>query len=257
VVPATAAAVVTFLLMVTPGTAFELMWQRTRPRRDESTFLEINRVLLTGVLFSAASAATLVAVEAVAPGTIVDIGGLVAGGGGYVEAHPLLSVATLAVALVIALLYAAAAHDLLDAPAARRIGQESGWHTALSRLAAPGVRVFLSVQLKDGSTITGYSAAYSTDPDPSRRDLVLRAPLRIRPPGADTAVELDGSWQVMVLTGAEISTIAAAYVGSARPVRPGRARRLARWVERRVWQLALGAVAAIVAALLVAALATP
>jgi Family of unknown function (DUF6338) len=254
VVPATSAAVVTFLLLVTPGTAFELLWQRTRPRRDESTFLEINRVLLTGVLFSGAAAATLVLAESVAPGTIVDIGRLVAQGGGYVAEHPVLCVRTLALALVIALLYAAAAHDVLTAPGSRRIGQESGWHTAFGRLAAPGVRVFLSVQLKDGSTVTGYSAAYSTDPDPGKRDLVLRAPLHIRPPGAAPPHELDQSWQVMLLSGAEISTIAAAYVGSARTTRPGRGRQLVRWAGQHVWQLCLGGVAAVVALLVASAL---
>jgi len=255
VVPTTAAAVVTFLVMVTPGTAFELLWQRNRPRRDESAFLEVSRVLLTGVLFSGAAAATLVAVEAVAPGTIVDLAGLVAGGGDYVARHPILSVGTLAVGLVVALLYAVAAHDLLTPVGSRRIVQESGWHTALGRLAPSGVRVFLSVQLKDGSTVTGYSAAYSTDPAFDRRDLVLRAPLHVRPPAAAEAGPLDGAWQVMVLSGAEISTIAAAYVGVPRSVLTGRGRQLLRWSGRYVWQLSLGAVAGIVVVLFASALA--
>jgi hypothetical protein len=59
-----------------------------------------------------------------------------------------------------------------------------------------------------------------------------------------------------VLSGAEISTIAAAYVGSARSAtRPGQRRRLLTWLTRHGWQTSLAAAAAIVAVLLTVAVA--
>jgi len=165
-VPSTVAAVVVFLLMVTPGAAFELQWQRTRPRRDESTFVEISRVLLAGVVFSGAAIATLAVTEAAVSGSAVDVVALVRDGGGYVVRHPELTLRTLAAVVVLALLFGVAANDLLTPPSLRRIAQETAWHTAFGRMARPAARAFLSVQLKDGTTVTGYSAGYSTEPDP-------------------------------------------------------------------------------------------
>ncbi len=245
-VPSTVAAVVVFLLLVTPGLVFELLWQRTRPRRDESTFVEVSRVVLTGVVFTGAAAVTLVVLEAAAAGSAVDVVALVKEGNRYVTAHPAQVLRTLVATVVLAVLYGVAAHTLLTPSSTRRIAHETAWHTAFSRMAAPGVRPYLSVQLKDGTTITGYSAAYSTEPDPAKRDLLLSAPLAIRSPGDTDARQLDVSWQVMAVSGAEISTIAAAYVGTARPAaRPRR-----RWMSRYRWQVALVAAAVVVAVLL-------
>lgn len=241
-VPSTVAAVVAFLLLVTPGLVFELLWQRTRPRRDETAFVEASRVVLTGVACTGAAAVTLVVLETAAAGAAIDVVDLARDGNRYVTAHPALALRTLVAVTVLAVLYGVAAHAVLSPPTTRRIAQETAWHTAFSRMAAPGVRPYLSVQLKDGTTITGYSAAYSTEPDPAKRDLLLSAPLAIRAPGDADARQLDASWQVMAVSGMEISTIAAAYVGTARPaVRPRR-----RWVSRYRWQLALVAAALVV-----------
>ncbi|RAY12894.1 hypothetical protein DPM19_23070 [Actinomadura craniellae] len=251
-VPSSVGSVVVFLLLVTPGAAFELLWQRTRPRRDESAFIEISRVLLTGVLLSGAAIATLMAVEALVPGAAVDLFALLRDGERYVDRHPALVVGTLAAGLAVALLYGVAAHDLLTAPTARRIAHETVWHTAFGRLPGPRARAFLSVQLRDGTTIMGYAAGYSTEPDPARRDLMLAAPLTMRRPGAEEATALAGSWQVMVVAGAEISTIAAAYVD--RPAAaPGPRPRPAVPFARRRWAVALAGVLAVLAVLVVTA----
>lgn len=216
-VPTSTSAVVIFLLLVTPDIAFELLWQRTRPRRDESAFIEIGRVLLTGVVFSGSALAAVTAVAAFVPGAAIDLVALVRDGSDHVEREPALVLRSATAVLVLALLVAAAAHALLTPEAARRIADETAWHTAFARMAGPGVRAFLSVQLKDGTTITGNSAGYSTEPDPAKRDLLLSAPLGIRLPGADTQTKLPDPWQVMVIPGAAIGTIAAAYVGTSRP----------------------------------------
>jgi hypothetical protein len=245
-VPSTVTAVVVFLLLVTPGLVFELLWQRTRPRRDESTFVEVSRVVLTGVVFTGGAAVTLVVLEAAASGSAIDVVDLLRDGSQYVTEHPAHVLRSVVAVVVLAVLYGVAGHDLLTPASTRRIAHETAWHTAFSRMAAPGVRPYLSVQLKDGTTITGYSAAYSTEPDPAKRDLLLSAPLAIRSPGESEAHQLDVSWQVMAVSGAEISTIAAAYVGTARPAaRPRR-----RWVSRHRWQVALVAAAVVVVVLL-------
>ncbi|RSM87445.1 hypothetical protein DMH04_10460 [Kibdelosporangium aridum] len=252
-VPSTAAAVVVFLLLVTPGIAFELLWQRTRPRRDESTFIEISRVLLAGVVFSGSATVVVAVAAAVVPGSAADPAVLLRDGNRYMTEHPRLVLVTLAATVLLALCAAVATHALLTPPM-RRIAQETVWHTAFSRMAPTGARVFLSVQLKDGTTITGYTAGYSTEPDPAKRDLLLVAPLTIRPPGAAEPDQLTRSWQTLVVAGGDISTIAAAYVSTTRPSMQPR-RGLLAWLARHAWQASLGVALVIVLALLVAGLA--
>jgi hypothetical protein len=249
--PSTAFALVVFLLVVTPGTAFELLWQRTRPRRDETAFVEVSRVLLTGVSFSGAALATVLALDAVTPGDLaVDASAALTEGDRYVRSRPAVVLRTLAAVPVLALLYAVVVHDLLTPAGARRIVTETGWHTAFNRLAGTRSKAFLSVEMTDGATVTGYSAGYSTDPDPAKRDLLLRAPLTIRPPGADTGVPVSAPWQIMVIPGAEIRTVAVAYVGAASP--SPRPRPRLSWLRRHVWQSALAAAGVLLVVLVVA-----
>lgn len=217
-VPLTASAVAVFMLLVSPGLVFELLWQRSRPRRDESTFVEISRVLLAGLVFSGLATLAMVVIGALIPGAAADLPALVADGAGYVARHPGLTLGTLVTVVIVAMCLAIAVHDLLTPRNVRSIVQETVWHTAFSRLAGPGSRVFLSVQMKDGSTITGYSAGYSTEPDPAKRDLLLTAPLAIRLSEQKDATPLDDAWQSMVLPGAEIRNIAASYIAPAEPV---------------------------------------
>ncbi|MFE0025890.1 DUF6338 family protein [Amycolatopsis sp. NPDC059021] len=254
-VPSTTAAVVVFLLMVAPGIAFELLWQTTRLRREESTFVEISRVLFTGVVFSGVAVTLVAVLGAVVPGAAADLPALLRDTAKYVAANPVLTLISLVAVVLLALCFAVATHDLLTPDAARRILQETAWHNVFDRLAVPGVRVFLSVQLKDGTTITGYSAGYSTESDPAKRDLVLTAPLSIRQPEAEEAEALEEDWQTLVLPGAEIRTIAAAYVGSPEPVRAaGPARRFAGFLMRHAWQTASCTALLILVALLVSGL---
>jgi hypothetical protein len=251
--PSSVGAIVVFLLVVTPGAGFELLWHRTRPRRSESTFIEVSRVLLTGVVFSGAAIATLMAARVVADGAAVDIVAFVREGTGYVERHAALILRSLAAVPILGLLYGIAAHDLLTPPAMRAIADESGWHTAFSRMAGSGSRAYLSVQLKDGMTLTGFSAGYSTDPDPAKRDLLLGAPLAIRSPGRQVATPLEDSWQILLVPGSEVSTIAVTYVGTTTPTPEpvGRRRAALAWVADRAWQSALTAALAVVLLLIV------
>lgn len=241
-VPSTTSAVVVFVLLVSPGLVFELLWQRSRPRRDESTFVEISRVLLAGVMFSGLATLVMVVVGTLLPGAAAELPALVSEGSIYVARQPGLTLGSLSTVVVVAVCLSIAAYDLLTPRNVRSIVQETVWYTAFSRLAAPGSRVFLSVQLKDGSTVTGYSAGYSTEPDPAKRDLLLTAPLTIRLSGHKDATPLDGAWQSMVLPGAEIRNIAAAYIASTQPVpAPIRRPRFWEWAAGHAWQSAVAA----------------
>lgn len=255
-VPSSVVAVLIFLVLVTPGVAFELLWRRTRPRRDESAFVEVSRVLLAGTGFSAAAITTIIVLEAIAPGSLIDATDMLRTGQQYVSGQPVATLVTAAAIPILAVLYCVVVHDLLTPGRLRRLEQETLWHSAFSRLGDSGVHVYLSVQLKDGTTVTGYLHGYPTEPDPGKRELLLAArpgePLTIRPPSAPRAVKLDPAWQRILLLGSEIATIATCYVGSRNPTPiPTRLQRL--WVKaaRRIWLLALGG-AVLVSVLLLA-----
>lgn len=241
-VPSTATTVLIFLLLVTPGVMFELSWQRSHPRRDESTFVEISRVLLAGVLLSGFAAILLAVLGLVTSGVVIDLGALVRDGHRYVETHLGIVVCDVMSLPLLALLLGVAANDLLTPTSAHPIAQETAWHTAFSRATLTGTQAFVSVQLKDGTTITGYQAGYSLEPDPAKRELLLAAPFTVWRAGTVTPHPLDEAWQRIVLHGTEISSIAVAYVGepaTKRPLRPHQ--RLARWTSRHAWQTSLGA----------------
>lgn len=256
-VPSTTTAVVIFLLLVTPGIGFELLWQRTHPRRDESTFVEISRVLLAGVVLSGISAALLALLGAATTGVVIDPRALVGEGQHYIEAHLSVLVCDVASLLLLGFLLGTAANDLFTRTGANRIAQETVWHTAFSRIAPPGTHLFVSVQLKDDTVITGYEAGYSLEPDPAKRELVLAAPLTIRRTGTTNADPLDAAWQRILLPGAEIRSVAVAYVGQPAPTLSlGKHQRVIRWIARHTWQTSLTAAAALLTALLLASLIT-
>jgi hypothetical protein len=147
-VPSTVGAVVIFLLLVTPGTAFELLWQRTRPRRDESVFAEVSRVLLAGVLFSGAAILTLAVLAWLVAGAALDAVALLRGGQDYVEENAGLALRTAAAVVALALCYAVAVHDVLTPPPSRRItpgtvahgvwSDDAAWSSGVSECAAEG-----------------------------------------------------------------------------------------------------------------------
>lgn len=245
-VPSTVTSVLIFLLVVTPGIATELLWQRTRPRRDESTFVEIARVLLAGVVLTSLSTALLALLRLAVPQAVVDTGALLSDRQDYISHHAGQVVRTLTGLPTLALLLGIAAVDLLTPARAKQIAQETLWHSAFTRTAPPGTRSFLSIQMKDGATITGYQAGYSTEPDPAKRELLLAAPLSVRHAQSAKPVTLDGAWQRMLIAGSEISSVVVTYVGQAQPP-PGHPPhdRALKWVSGHVWQVSLGAALAV------------
>jgi hypothetical protein len=250
-VPTSAGAALAFLLLVAPGVAFELVRQQSRPPRTESVFIEISRVLLAGLLLTVLSVTLLALAAGILGAPLVDLAAWIREGNVYAHVHLPLAGMSIAIELAVALLLAIVLHDLLKPAGARQVVHESGWHTAFSRIAPPGTEVYLSVQLKDGTTVTGYRADYSTESDPAKRELTLRPPLTMRAPNASQAVPLSDEWQRLLLHGAEILTIAVTYVGARAPVpAPGLRRKAAKYR----WQLALFGVVVILAALSIAGL---
>jgi hypothetical protein len=73
VIPATVGGVVTLVLLVLPGLAFELFRQRRRWGRNDSTFVEISRVLVAGLSLGGITFTLLAGVSLVGSRSIISV----------------------------------------------------------------------------------------------------------------------------------------------------------------------------------------
>jgi hypothetical protein len=205
--------------------AFELFRQRRRWGRNDSTFIEISRVLVAGLSLGGITFTVLAAVSLVGPASIISLAGLVADKHWVVQHLLVAGWTAWAYALVSVTLAALAAAILPGANMTGGIHTESGWVTCFDRLPraiqetnflpnVPGVR--LSVKLSDGSVYVGDRAEYSTDLPLEDRELILGGQLAYQL-SDESATKPLTQWQRVILRGDQISNIAVQYVRRIEP----------------------------------------
>jgi Family of unknown function (DUF6338) len=222
VVPATVGGVVTLVLLVLPGLAFELMRQRRRWGRGDSTFIEISRVLVAGLSLGGITYTVLAGISVLGPQSIVSLPGLFTNKSWLLHHLLVAGWTAWAYGLVSVTLAALAAVILPSANAAGSIQMESSWVTCFERLpraiqeaqrlqSVPDAR--LSVRLNDGTVYVGNRAEYSGDLPSDDRELVLTGPLIYLPPGkpATDAKPLH-QWQRLIIRGGQINDILVQYI---------------------------------------------
>ena len=95
-----------------------------------------------------------------------------------------------------------------------RIAQISGWTMALDKL--PDTQQWLDVVLIDGTSMHGMRGSHSTQIEETiDRDLLLAAPITVRPPGGDW--EPLSKAGVVVVSAARISYFTVQYVSQPVP----------------------------------------
>ncbi|MGW6930766.1 DUF6338 family protein [Lentzea sp. NPDC054927] len=247
--------VLVFLLFVVPGTCYELLRGRTMLPREESAFQQISRVLLFGSVISALVGLTLAGIGVGAPGSLLNASKLLSGGTGYVAANTSQAGWTIALFLILSLLYAVITNDLRTSDGAPAIHQADAWHSMAHVLPALYLdgphQVTVSVRLKCGRDVVGRWLGSSTELDPSKRELTLQAPLVTRESGDEEEKSFDEDWAVMTIVGSEIESIAFAYSpkeGAEKQLRNGIRRLLADWLRRHWtdWQFASSVAIAVV-----------
>jgi uncharacterized protein DUF6338 len=244
-VPAGTFGVVVFFLFVAPGICYELLRDRTRLPREESTFVHVSRVLLSGTFITAFSLVLMAIVRWISPTSLLDLPKLLIQSTAYLADHPGLVGWTLVVQLGVSASLAVVFSDLLTplASKGKPIHQADSWH-AMCELAAEQFRyVKVSLHLKSGRDILGIYVGASTELDPTKRELILGAPLEERMAGSDKTVVLDEAWQRVIVPGAEIEFLAIAYVGeskNAQPVAEKFVYRASSWtrIHWRTWKVA-------------------
>lgn len=244
-----------FLLFVVPGTCYELLRGRTRLPREESAFQQISRVLLFSSVISAVVVLTLAGIAEGAPGLLLSASKLLSGGTGYVAANTNQMGWTIALFLILSLLYAIIANDLRTSDGAATIHQADTWHAmalVLPSLHLDGPHlVTVSVRLKSGRDVVGRWLGSSTEFDPSKRELTLQTPLATRESGEEEETSFDEGWAVMTIVGSEIESIAFAYSpmeSAEKHERNGIRWSIADWLHRRWadWRVAASAAVVVV-----------
>lgn len=254
-VPNNVLGVLVFLLFVVPGTCYELLRSRTRLPREESTFQQISRVLLFGSVISASVSLTLAGIGVGAPGSLLNVSKLLTGGIGYVSANIGIAGRTIALFLILSLLYAVILSDLRTSDSAPLIRQADAWHTLayifpMSELGAPH-QVSVSVRLKSGRDVVGLYVGNSTELEPAKRELTLQAPLFVQDCDEEEPKPFGEDWAVISIIGSEIESIAFAYTpldGIEQKPRNGFHWTAARWLRQHWsdWHVALSTVILVV-----------
>jgi Family of unknown function (DUF6338) len=246
VVPATIGGIVVLVLLILPGLAFELIRQRRRAGRDDSSFVEVSRVLISGLSLGAITEAVLALVSLAGPHSIASLSGLFTKPH-WVTDHLLVCGWTAWAYGLMSVTFAALAAAILPGMnSGSQNHPESGWVTAFDRLpqlirvaqrlsATPTVR--LSVQLTDGTVYVGDQAEFSVGSAQEGRELLLCGELLIRLPGA-TKAEPITQWQRILLSEDRISDILVQYVPrTAPPASSESEARSIRWLRRSVAKL--------------------
>lgn len=212
-VPASAIGVAAFFLFVAPGTCYELLRSRVLLPTEESTFIHISRIVLSGLLLTTSTALLLTVVKFISPNALLDVPQLLTKGTAYVATNTWVTAKTFALQLFISAMLAAIVNDLRVSTKSVRIHRGTAL-LGLSELERPdGTQPYYCVRLKSGREVFGYYYGATTDLDPTKREIVLQPPLKIADSEQDTEAKLAPShWQRMVIFGGEVEHVSIAYV---------------------------------------------
>jgi hypothetical protein len=195
VIPQTIVGFWFFLLLVAPGLTYELMRERRRPAIAGTAFREASRIALASFVFSLIAFCLLMALRAVAPGSIFDLGAYLRDSG-YLRQNYSRFIFTAILGVVLALGLAALSVGLPEwlgtriTPATAKKFRLPLWlcHRGLpGRLTSGGVlwRVlvrdqpdgkvpYVSLRLSDGTRVAGYLRHYSDDADIDKQEIALK-----------------------------------------------------------------------------------
>lgn len=232
--PSTFAGLVIFVISLTPGFVYLLLYERGIPHRTLSAFRETALVVCVSLAADAVVLVLFAVLRAWAPGATLDVGAVARNPDGYLRtgyteviwwSFALLSTATILAAWVgsgLARRWLALATSWLPSRLQRfRVTPKATPH--LSGLPAwwatfhehPQSDVYLQCVLNDESVVSGSLRYFSNVAgDTADRDIVLNArperPLKFRAAGSDSTMERANG--AVVLSARNISRIHVSYV---------------------------------------------
>lgn len=231
-IPSDLTGLLLFVILLLPGFAYNSVRARRRPDRRLTSLQEtvvivtasLAALIVTGVLFAI--------IRALFPTVTPDVRAALFSTHAYLQAHytraAWWAVALLAAAILGAMGVAEAQESqwlsrrryLQWLAAPPDPSTQSGWWIAFRPGLNAGHDVHVGCTLDDGSYVSGRLRSYSqVAEDTADRDLVLRAPIKVRPRGAAEASELANvTW--MTISARHIVTMAVTYVSRVPPAQP-------------------------------------
>lgn len=210
-VPESTAAFVAFLLLVAPGIIFNMLRDRQRPAREESTFREVSVTALASLMFSGMSLLLLALVRAVLPSLMPDPRLWLETGSEYVKSNYQFVARFLAAEVLLAIALALLADLALRHRNGATIRAGSVWYRVFRASKPSGTYPFVRVQLKNQVIYRGRVGEYATDPSLGDRELVLVPPISVKMPGKPAA-PLSSGWQKVVIPASAIEVLRVSYV---------------------------------------------
>lgn len=210
-VPSGLAGLISFMLFVAPGFAFELVYSLRRPGRDVSAFQELAAVVAVSAV---ASGTSIVALLTLLPPRWYETLQATALNAAEASRHALLGlVAAVAFAVAAAVLLATALALGLTWKLKGKIYNEPVWFLLFQRHSPdPESSRYAVVRMTSGDRYYGEVVAYTTAQVPQgERDLVLGPPLWVRWAGSDDVQQLTGFGRVAVNADA-IESLSVSYL---------------------------------------------
>jgi hypothetical protein len=234
-IPSDLTGLLLFVILLLPGFAYNSIRARRRPDRQLTALQETVIIVTASLTALVATGVVFAIIRALLPGVTPDVRTALFSTRAYLQAHYVQTawwaVAYLAVAILGALGVAEAQESqwlsrsryLRGLAAPPDPSTQSGWWIAFRPGLDAGHQVHVGCTLDDGSYVSGRLRSYSqVAEDTADRDLVLRAPVTVRPPGATEAREVPNvTW--MTISARHIVTMAVTYVGrvpSSQPRQP-------------------------------------
>jgi Family of unknown function (DUF6338) len=212
VVPGTWLSILFFFLLVAPGAMFEILSRRRRATYEESTFLEISRVVLASLVFSGFALLVLAAVRQVEPHILPEPRRLVADDGtDYFRDKYALVLNALVAWTVIACAAAWLSNWLLERlHGGATIKPISAWTQAFKRDCPADHDAYVRVRLNNGVVYSGLVANFSSDLEAGGRELVLAQPLASRT-ATNELKPVPAEYQRVIVRGDSIEVMSVEY----------------------------------------------
>jgi hypothetical protein len=223
-VPVDLTGLVLFIVLLWPGFAYNGVRARRRPDRQLTSLQEtvtiasasLTALTVTGLLFGL--------IRVLLPGETPDIHRLIFSSHSYLADHYVLTGWWAAAFLAVAVLGSFGAAEALSSEQLGRVrflkrlavppdpSTMSAWWLAFTYRGSEKVDIYVGCAVDDGSYVSGRLRSFSQVAEDSEdRDLVLRAPISVRPPGGARAEVIDGA-ALMAISARHIVTTTVTYV---------------------------------------------
>jgi hypothetical protein len=224
------------MALLWPGFVYISVRSRTQPDRPLSPLRETVTIASVSLITLAAVAGVFGLLRVLMPAQTPAIGQLVVRPRSYVQTHyvslawwitGLMALAIAGAALAATL---RSARGLLRVPGLRYLvagnphpSQVSSWWLAFTEYPTSEYDIYVGCVLDNGSYVTGIVYAYpQSATDAPDRDLVIRAPISVRPPGGTVLAPLAEAG-LMTISAQHIVTMTVSYVPRATQLAPAQA----------------------------------